>query len=178
MKTTEARKTSVAESNANQPFFHKGGNGLFSGERETGVGSFFSNKKPGYNFFTSNIIQPKLTIGQPHDQFEQEADHMADQVIVQGNGNYFFPSNKNGNSIQPKAINSHHFAKPVVQAKCDTCQNKEKLQRKKEDEEGIMKEEELQRKPIFESNAEAPEDDNIQRKCAECEKQGKKNIQA
>ena len=34
--------------------------------------------------FQSGVIQPKLTIGKPDDRYEQEADHVAEQVMNSG----------------------------------------------------------------------------------------------
>ncbi|MDW7693782.1 DUF4157 domain-containing protein [Flammeovirgaceae bacterium SG7u.111] len=38
--------------------------------------------KPSSNFFRANNIFPKLTIGQPNDKYEQEADAMANKVTA------------------------------------------------------------------------------------------------
>lgn len=35
----------------------------------------------GFYFGNIPVLQPKLTIGQPNDKYEQEADHVADQVM-------------------------------------------------------------------------------------------------
>ena len=67
----------------------------------------------------------------------------------------------------------------VIQAKCNSCEQEDKLQKK--EEEDLVQELplELQRKPIFESNAEPPDDENnIQRKCVECEKEKKVQTKA
>ena len=44
---------------------------------------FFSkeNKTPFFNSASGTAIQPKLTIGQPNDKYEKEADSMADAVV-------------------------------------------------------------------------------------------------
>jgi hypothetical protein len=65
---------------------------------------------------------------------------------------------------------------PALQAKCDHCEQEEEVQ-KKEDE-GIEEGQDLQMQPIFEGNAEPPEDTgaslsaepgaDIQRMCADC----------
>lgn len=95
--------------------------------------------------FTSSNIQAKLTIGQPGDRYEQEADAMADQVVQ--------------TLRSPGTL-------PNVQTKCAACAqeeqmvNKKSLQRQPEEEENP----ELQTKAIFESNEERP----LQRKCAAC----------
>ena len=76
-----------------------------------------SSGKPGGIFF-----QPKLTINQPGDSYEQEADAVADQVMRMGTP-----------SIQKKSLD-HLFFKPVsitpVQRKCSECEEEEKMQRK------------------------------------------------
>ena len=41
-----------------------------------------SSRSPKNSFFSKvGLIQPKLTIGSPNDKYEQEADHVADQVM-------------------------------------------------------------------------------------------------
>ena len=71
--------------------------------------------------FFKPVIQPKLTVNQPNDSYEQEADAMADKVMRMTD---------NENSQQP-------FFKPVVSAiqrKCAHCEEEEKeLQRKEKD---------------------------------------------
>src|SRR5690349_8850368 len=68
--------------------------------------------------FFSPVIQPKLTINQPNDIYEQEADAMADKVM----------------SMPDPSINYNLFFKPTVSAiqrKCAHCEEEEKkLQRK------------------------------------------------
>jgi hypothetical protein len=54
-----------------KPFFNKNIDSNFF-SRSEGV------EKP---FFSSSFIQPKLTIGQPNDKFEREADSVADSVM-------------------------------------------------------------------------------------------------
>ncbi len=162
MKTAAAKITSTAL------HLQKKENNLFFSKSEDG--SFFSksNRLP-QPFFSIAPIQPKLTIGQPNDIYEKEADSMADKVVQRLSD----PS-----SIQTKS-NSIGYVTPFVQKKCAHCEEEEKLQKKEKDE--IVKEQ-IQKKPIFESNAEPPDDDSfslgkgqsgIQRKCAECEKEEK-----
>ena len=80
-----------------------------------------TNGKTHQSKRNSNIVffQPKLTINQPNDVYEQEADAMADRVMR-------MPINKNEN----------HFFKPVsinsIQRKCAECEEEEKLQMKSE----------------------------------------------
>lgn len=58
-------------------------------------------------FFSPVTVQPKLTIGQPNDKYEQEADAMADRVM----------------RMQQNT--------PAVQAKCAECEQEEQLQPKR-----------------------------------------------
>jgi hypothetical protein len=60
-------------------------------------------------FFAPAIIQPKLTINQPGDQYEQEADAMAERVM--------------------------RMSEPAVQRKCAACEEEEKVQRMEMEEE-------------------------------------------
>jgi len=65
------------------------------------------------------FFQPKLTINQPNDIYEQEADHMADKVMrmpdLSANQNAFF-----------KPAHNH------IQRKCQACEEKEKHVHRKE----------------------------------------------
>lgn len=51
-------------------------------------GAFFKESGSPQAFFSGSqpTIQPKLSIGQPNDAFEQEADAVADQVVNQSQG--------------------------------------------------------------------------------------------
>ncbi|MFM9910770.1 MAG: DUF4157 domain-containing protein [Chitinophagaceae bacterium] len=100
-------------------------------------------------FFSDHSIQPKLTVNQPNDKYEQEADAMADKV-VQRQAIPFFNRPNHPHSFFNTSSSS-------IQRKCTACEQEEKLQKKDSDEEEM---ETLQRKPIFESNQEEP----IQRK--------------
>lgn len=111
--------------------------------------SFFA-KNGGDAFFSGhNIIQPKLSVNQPNDKYEQEADAMADKVVQKMTD----PALDSGNNKTP------FFAKGIssIQRKCAECEKEEKLQKKGEEDDGLQN---VQRKPIFESDAEEP----VQRK--------------
>jgi hypothetical protein len=102
----------------------------------------FLNKPLAAN---NTFFQPKLTVNQPNDVYEQEADAMADKVMRMPDAE---------NTKQP-------FFKPVltsIQRKCKNCEEEQKLQRKKE--------EPIQLKPVKESA--------LQRKCTACEDEEKK----
>lgn len=117
MKTTSKTKNTTHSNpqSSSKPFFNK--------SRE---GTFFSNSKEVEPpFFTSSHIQTKLTIGEPGDKYEQEADSMAEKVVQ-----------------KLDASNSTS----VVQNKCEDCTQEEKLQNKEEEKTKISK------KPIFESD--------------------------
>ena len=79
MKTAEAKPATAQAQKSAQPFFNKAGGALLSKKPSDGQGAFFSSRQN--NFFNNNAIQPKLTIGQPNDKYEQEADHIADKVV-------------------------------------------------------------------------------------------------
>jgi hypothetical protein len=66
------------------------------------------------------IIQPKLTINQPNDSYEQEADMVADQVM----------------SMASPVIQTKPFAISSLQRKCAHCEEEEKLHRKEHKQEG------------------------------------------
>lgn len=72
-------------------------------------------------------------------------------------------------AVPVQAIASPGKAPVSIQPKCNACEQEEKLQMKEEEnaDEGRKK---IFRKPVFESNAEPPDDEeNIQRKCVACE---------
>ena len=118
-------------------------------------------------------IQTKLTIGQPGDKYEQEADAMADQVVQRLAEPH--PEGSLGQTPSPQAP----LSITPIQRKCSQCAEEEQLQKKEGEEE------EIQRKPIFESEGEetnpvqALSDSNtpIQTKCETCE-QEESNLQA
>jgi outer membrane protein OmpA-like peptidoglycan-associated protein len=69
------------------------------------------------------FFQPKLTINQPNDVYEQEADHMADRVMRMPDPN----------------LSQNAFFKPAVnhvQRKCQACEEEEKHVHRKENNSG------------------------------------------
>jgi hypothetical protein len=126
------------------------------------------------SFFTKSVIQPKLTVNEPNDKYEQEADAVADQVVQRLATQEV--SAKKETTVQAKPLVAS--ITPFLQTKCATCEQDDKLQKK--EEEDLVQESpfELQRKPIFESNAEPPtgDDKNVHRKSATCE-QEEENVQ-
>jgi len=165
MKAAEAKPASVATSQkANQPFFSRETEGNFFGESVKKESPFFK-RASAYSINGKSVLQTKLTIGQPNDIYEKEADATADRVVQR----------LSKPNIQRKSSDfSLSFGEgrgEAVQKKCAHCEEEERRE-KKDKEDTVNKQ--INRKPIFESNAEPPDDDkNIQRKCAECEKEEK-----
>jgi hypothetical protein len=151
MKTAEAKKPATT-ARQNKPFFQRKSEQSFFGKRPAD-NPFFTTPSP--------IIQTKLTIGQPGDKYEEEADAMADQVVQRLS---------DAEAVQTKPDNAASPVTPLVQAKCAACEEEEKLQKKEEDKEELK--EEVQKKPIFGYSAPPPEEE-IQRKCDACEKEEK-----
>ena len=69
------------------------------------------------------FFQPKLSINQPNDAYEQEADHMADQVMRMAD-----PLAKPASFFQP--------AGKIIQRKCAHCEQEEKMLHRKESSTG------------------------------------------
>jgi hypothetical protein len=151
MKAAEIKTTTASLQKKGQPFFEKGG----------GKGFFFDHAMDT-SFFTKNqntrpIIQPKLTVGQPDDKYEKEADAVADKVVQRLAMPDVFTKKDTG--VQTKSLASD--ITPFIQRKCATCEKEEELQKKEKEDRGAP---ELQRQPIFE-----PKNDSaLQMKCAEC----------
>lgn len=117
---------------------------------------FFSQGKKATPFFpaagqtkASASIQAKLNVGEPGDEYEKEADTMADKVVQRKplNGDQASPFFKAGRYGQ-------------VQRKCGACEEEEKVQTKENNEE----EEKVQPKPEHRK-----EEELVQPKCAACE---------
>lgn len=109
---------------------------------------FFAPSEKRNPFFRGKTIQAKLTIGQPNDPYEQEADALADKIVQrqsvqQNDGTPFFKTGRN----------------VPVQLKCAACEEEERSGENKETVQ--LKEEEmpdeLQRKPGDEEELQAKE---------------------
>ena len=157
MKVAEAKRS--AESAKPGSFFRSGEN-TFISDRTAGS-HFFGNNAVGTQF-----IQAKLTIGQPGDKYEQEADAVADKVVQRLSE----PATKEVTTqIKTPSVT------PVIQAKCATCEQEEKLQKKDEKDTG----EEKQQIHLKEMGGSAPvappadDDKHLQRKCEHCEQEEK-----
>jgi hypothetical protein len=150
MKTVQPKAAAPASGNKSS-FFKKGGD------------ASLNNETPFFSKTTAAAIQTKLTVGQPNDKYEKEADSVADKAVQRM---------EEPDKIQTKPLTQTPAITPFVQKKCANCEKEEALQRKedKKDEplqkKGINgeKEEKVQRK---EEEKEKP----VQRKCANCEKE-------
>ncbi len=125
MKTSTEKSATTTSTTATQPtqepfFGKKGGDG------------FFDNAQQG----NAPFIQAKLTINQPGDIYEQEADRVADQVVQR----LAMPSSQPATPLSSTTARSPE----AIQTKCADCEQEEKLQRK--EEEGPEESEEIQRK--------------------------------
>lgn len=131
-----------------QPFFQAKGEGEYAGGETDG---FFTQ--------TPATVQPKLTIGQPNDKYEREADTMADRVVSQGSATATGP-----------------VAAPQLQTKCADCEEKQGVQRMAEEEPEVQtmpEEEEVQRMAEEEPEVQAMEEEEVQAKPEEEEVQAK-----
>ncbi len=84
-----------------RPGLHNTGSHLFGKSKQE---SFFSTATDKTGFFGPGAIQPKLEIGAPDDEYEKEADQVADAVM--------------------------RMPDPKIQRKCKKCEEEEKLQKK------------------------------------------------
>ena len=107
------------------------------------------------------FIQPKLSISNPDDQYEREADAMADKVMRMENP---------GIQLKPLCISS-------VQRKCAECEEEEKkpVQRKQVDQECSL-DWSQSAKGFSEFNL-SHYNDFVQRKCTDCEDEEKEQLQ-
>ena len=129
MKSIQSKNITQADSN-HHSIFQKESENVF----------FAKSYKP---FFNSSTIKEKLTVKQPGDSCEKEADSMADKVVQQKATPFFNQTNQSNFLFNPLSNSIHR--------KCTSCEQEDKLQKMNLDGKEI---ENLQRKPIFESNQE------------------------
>jgi hypothetical protein len=167
MRSSETKSTTTSQSiqaktkDSNGPFFNKEGGGSVL-NNVSNEPRFFDNHSSNSNqetpFFSRPFVQTKLTIGQPGDKYENEADAMADQVVQRLTENEnpsppsFLISNSdntlqnsttnNTTAIDSCTVNSLHHQ---IQGKCAECEAEEKEQKSQEEEPLMMK-------PVFESD--------------------------
>ena len=83
----------------------------------------------GHNFGNLAVIQPKLTIGEPGDKYEQEADNVAAQVVEQINSPAV--STKNDKSVQRMETDEDELQmKPLESIQRQEMPEEEELQMK------------------------------------------------
>jgi hypothetical protein len=122
----KAKPQNTIESPEKTPFFKK------EGESETSV-----MKSPA-SFFTANGIQAKLTVGQPGDRFEQQANRVADKVV---NGHNLAINRKsNGQGTQLHEEDGVHLQEEEEELQMQ--EGEEEVQMQKEEEEPIQMQEE------------------------------------
>lgn len=114
MKTAEAK---IASANLQQqsrqsqgPFFKKEGETAFLAEQS-------ATSSP---FFIPTTLQPKLTIGQPNDKYEVEADQVADQVVQR-----LAEPDRTTDTFDISDTSHHSIPISTIQRKCKSCTEKE-----------------------------------------------------
>ena len=150
MKIT-ASKENATSSQSSKPFFSKKGEGGFFAQTKEVEQPFFTpaisrqaaawdggnaQHTPFFQARSQPVIQPKLTINEPGDKYEQEADAMSDRVMRMS-----APVGEVGDEgmVQTKPLNIN-----AIQRKCTTCEQEEKVQRQE-----MEGEETLQTKPLM-----------------------------
>ncbi len=68
------------------------------------------------NYYVGQVIQAKLTVGQPGDVYEEEADRVADMVMRMPEPD-----------ISPSASVSHHIQPLRIQRMCTECREEERI---------------------------------------------------
>ena len=160
MKAAEHKSAAIStvQKKSNTPFFDtehasEQESPFFAPQEASGTDAFF---QPA----TRPIIQTKLTVGQPNDKYEQEADTVADKVVQR--------LAKSDNTNHQSPITNHQSTPSVSEASTPIIQHKteapqeEKLDRKEENKEELA---ELQKSPV----SAVGDDEGLQMKCAECE---------
>jgi phage-related protein len=105
-------------------------------------------------------IQTKINIGAPETPAEKQADVVAEKVV------------QRMAQPTPSSPTTTVIANTALQS---SVMPEERLQEKPEEMDQV--EETLQKKPIFDSVAPPPEDNTVQKKCAECEGEEPEKIQ-
>lgn len=110
-------------SNKQSESVHNVSPSTLKGETKEGFFSFSERSKK--TFFSPSVIQPKLEIGQPNDEYEREADRVADTVMRMPDPQIQRqPVEEEEERLQMKRENT------LIQRKCDECEEEEKLQKK------------------------------------------------
>ena len=117
--------------------------------KEEGSHAFFGEKEPAKEPF---FVQRKLTIGKPNDHYEKQADQVADQVVQRMSQ----PAPVQAKAATPTPVSTvppGHV--PAAAAQAGALQMKEQ---EGKEEEISGEEKKLQRKPIFDSMGDPPDD--------------------
>lgn len=135
-----AQLTAAATSaKRNIPFFNKeNGQDFF---HPKAIGSSI-NEQPFFSKNKNNFsgIQTKLTVNQPNDPYEKEADAMADKVVQRLSENNSGVTFKNGNALQTKPVAPVTVINPLVQTKCASCEHEDNMiQRQEQPDESVTK---------------------------------------
>ena len=134
------------------------------------------SKTPFFNVANGGAVQAKLTVGQPGDKYEKEADHMADAVV----------NNSSKPAIQNKEISSiqrESLATPQEDEKLGTAeqrveedklvQEKPEIQKMEAPEEEMVSKMEGEEEEIQKMEAPEEEEETVQKKEEEEEIQKK-----
>ncbi len=151
-------------------------------QRQSGA-PFFARKHDGLqpstekSFFSSSFIQPKLSVSQPDDPQEKEADQMATKVMTMPEPAVVSPAADKNEELQ-RAPEEKELQKMEEQKKEEV---QRVVQRKEEKEEVQAKEEEEvhrkeEDKEEVQRAEEKKEDEQVQRMCSDC-KEEKKEVQ-
>ena len=153
MKSAEPKSAAIStiQKKSNTPFFDtehasEQESPFFAPQEASGTDAFF---QPA----TRPIIQTKLTVGQPNDKYEQEADTVADKVVQR--------LAKSDNTNHQSTPSVSEASTPIIQHKTDAPEE-EKLDRKEDSKEELP---ELQKSPV----SAVGDDEGLQMKCAACE---------
>jgi len=144
IKATDNKSTSskAKQASGNSFFGKEEGGSAFFGEKETAKEPFF--------------VQRKLTIGKPDDHYEKQADQVADKVVQRMSE----PAAVQAKPAAPAPVSTVPAGHtPASAAQADALQMKEQ---EGKEEEISADEKKLQRKPIFDSMGDPPDD--IQKK--------------
>ena len=102
--------------------------------------AFSSN--PNQSFFSGNNVYPKITINAPNDQYEQEADAVADRVMRMGNSTTSSENGEDQEKLQTKplfAVQKSEMEEDGIQRKCGQCNEEDTIQRQTEKDELMPK---------------------------------------
>ena len=87
------------------------------------------NQAKTTSFFGPATIQPKLKIGEPDDQYEKQADRVADAVVQKKDSDIQRQPMEEEEELQMKR-------EPILQRKCKECEEGEHIQKKANDSSG------------------------------------------